>query len=206
MQGNVEIRLNITSPLTPSRPPHSAAPSQPAAVIIIIIIIIFFFVEMCRCYGNGSCFSDFRVVCLIIRALVSLSVALFHSLLLSLSHFSIPCIPIDHFWYLTYPPFFLILGFLHSPWVLPPFPIPILCSALTAVTLLSSYLSYFVVFRLVSPVVCCYQTYFRCDSPWLIDNMTKPRLSSTCSKIPRDKFDPIDICGPAWRLRLCWLL
>lgn len=171
---------------------------------------------MCRCYGNGSCFSDFRVVCLIIWALVSLSVplslTLYRSLCGSIVHslsltllWSVPCIPIDHFWYFNYSPFSLSLAFFTplEPCLL--FPIPSLCFALTAVTLLSPYLSSFVVFRLISPTVCCYQTYFRCDSPWLIDNMTKPRLSSTCSQIPRDKCDPIDICGPAWRLRLCRL-
>lgn len=134
----------------------------------------------------------------------SLSLSLWLSIVHSLSHTFVVCSLHSHrpfliFQLLPFFPFFTPL----EPCLL--FPIPSLCFALTAVTLLSPYLSSFVVFRLVSPTVCCYQTYFRCDSPWLIDNMTKPRLSSTCSQIPRDKCDPIDICGPAWRLRLCRL-
>lgn len=134
MQGSVEIRLNITSPpLTASSPAHASAPSLPDAVIIIIAIIIFF-VRMCRCYGNSSCFSDFRVVCLIIRALVSHSLSLLLSFPLSLTlslSFTFQLYSLhSHRPFLIFqlPPFFLILGFLHTPYSLV-FPSPMQLSA-----------------------------------------------------------------------------
>lgn len=132
---------------------------------------------MCRCYGNSSCFSDFRVVCLIIRALVSHSLSLLLSFPLSLTlslSFTFQLYSLhSHRPFLIFqlPPVF------PYPWLSShplqpclPFPHATLCCALTAVTLLSSYLSSFVLFRLVSSVI---PAGIRL---WLIDNITKPTL------------------------------